>query len=120
MRIASRLVVAAALLPALFSASPTVLAQSQTKASLFTPAQPSVSLVGRAGRAGQPVATAQLLKAPSSSGQTAPKPADLPAVLCGMTLVPGDPAIDSKLQRPARADGRQFTMRTVVPKICQP
>ena len=87
MRIASRLVVATALLLALVSGSPTVLAQSRVQPSL---------------------------------GQEAPKPADLPAVRCGMTLIPGDPAIDSKIQRPARADGRQFTMRTVVPKICQP
>jgi hypothetical protein len=120
MRTALRLVVATALLLALVSGSPTVLAQSRVQPSLFAPAQPSVNVVvGRAAQARQAAATAQLLKAPSLA-QAAAKPADLPAVLCGMTLIPGDPAIDSKIQRPAPADGRQFTMRTVVPKICQP
>ena len=43
-----------------------------------------------------------------------------PSVVCGMTLVPGDPKVDPKMRNVAVPDrGVTFTMRGVQPTICQ-
>jgi len=52
---------------------------------------------------------------PPADGTPAPKP----TVVCGMTLVPADPKVDSRI-RVAAPDSRvSYTLRTVQPEICK-
>jgi hypothetical protein len=51
--------------------------------------------------------------------QSEPRPADKPTVVCGMTLLPADPATDTGIRRSAPTDGQQFTMRRIVPDVCR-
>ena len=44
-----------------------------------------------------------------------------PRVVCGMTLIPADPATDPKIAKPGpetKRDGTKFTIRAVQPSIC--
>jgi hypothetical protein len=48
-------------------------------------------------------------------------PAPKPRVVCGMTVIPADPAIDAAIGHPApRPDGVKFTLRMVEPPACRP
>ena len=51
--------------------------------------------------------------------QSEPRPADKPSVVCGMTLLPAKPAMDTGIRRSAPTDGQQFTMRMLVPEVCR-
>src|SRR5262249_34392017 len=42
-----------------------------------------------------------------------------PAIVCGMTLIPSDPKIDSRMRRPAPTDGESFVIGRVVPNDCR-
>ena len=48
-----------------------------------------------------------------------PRPADKPSVVCGMTLLPADPATDTGIRRSTPTEGQQFTMRRIVPEVCR-
>lgn len=41
-------------------------------------------------------------------------------VVCGTTLVPGDPAIDPKMLMPRASKGVEHTIRAIDPPICNP
>jgi hypothetical protein len=43
-----------------------------------------------------------------------------PSVVCGLTLVPADPAIDPKIRVAPRDNGVKFAMKVVEPRICKP
>jgi hypothetical protein len=45
--------------------------------------------------------------------------ASRPSVVCGMTVVPADPAIDPKIRVAPRDNGVKFAMKVVEPTICQ-
>jgi hypothetical protein len=49
----------------------------------------------------------------------APAPAQKPAVICGMTVVPADPKVDPKMRVAPPANGTTFTMTVVPPTICK-
>jgi hypothetical protein len=59
-----------------------------------------------------------LIKSPRLD-QSEPRPADKPTVVCGMTLLPADPATDPGIRRVAPTDGQQFTMRSIDPGVCR-
>ena len=81
--------------------------------SLFAPPQ-SIGLLANA-RAALRTAQQKELKALTLE-RSAPKP----RVVCGTTLVPGDPKIDAKILRPVPdGDGSKFTLQFVTPPACQ-
>ena len=41
-----------------------------------------------------------------------------PSVICGMTVVPADPAIDPKIRVAPRANGVKFAIKVVEPTVC--
>jgi hypothetical protein len=41
-----------------------------------------------------------------------------PVVVCGLTLVPGDPNVDADIRHTV-PDGSQYTMPRVVPQVCR-
>jgi len=45
-------------------------------------------------------------------------PASRPSVICGMTVVPADPAIDPKIRVAPRDNGVKFAMKVVEPTVC--
>ena len=45
-------------------------------------------------------------------------PAARPSVVCGMTVVPADPAIDPKIRIVPRDNGVKFAMKVVEPTVC--
>ena len=47
-------------------------------------------------------------------------PAHEPAVICGMTVVPADPKVDSKMRVAPPANGTTFTITAVPPTVCKP
>ena len=131
MRIASVLGVTVGLLIGAGSASTTVSAQDQQPpatstipgighfGSLFASPTPR-DLVGNRLTRSRPtdLKTSLLFKSPRFD-QSEPRPADKPNVVCGMTLLPADPAIDTGIRRSVPTDGQQFTMRRVVPEVCR-
>jgi hypothetical protein len=46
-------------------------------------------------------------------------PRQQPAVVCGLTLIPGDPNADPAIRRDATEDGTRYVIRPVDPKICR-
>jgi hypothetical protein len=54
-------------------------------------------------------------RAPEQTGTTAK-----PRVVCGMTMIPADPAIDPKILVPLPAVGIDYKLRTIDPAICSP
>jgi hypothetical protein len=52
---------------------------------------------------------------PSSSGQLAQKP----AVVCGLTLIPGDPSVDPAIRQEVPENGPNYLIRSVDPKLCR-
>lgn len=129
MRIASVLGVTLGLLVGSGTASKTVSAQDQLPpATTTTPgigqfgslfASPALrDLVGNRLTRSRPTDLKTFFKSPPFD-QSEPRPADKPIVLCGMTLLPADPAIDTGIRRSVPTDGQQFTMRRVVPEVCR-
>jgi hypothetical protein len=41
-----------------------------------------------------------------------------PTVVCGMTLIPGDPKVDPGIRHEVREGGPRFSIRSVDPKVC--
>ena len=41
-----------------------------------------------------------------------------PRVVCGMTVIPADPAIDPKIAIEPKKDGTRYTIRVVPPAVC--
>jgi hypothetical protein len=54
--------------------------------------------------------------APFAAPGTVP---ERPALVCGMTVIPADPAIDPKMRREPAPDGTRYTLRTIEPPICR-
>jgi hypothetical protein len=50
--------------------------------------------------------------------QQAPKSLPKPRVVCGMTMIPGDPSIDPKMLVQPKSDGTKYTIRAIEPPIC--
>ena len=42
-----------------------------------------------------------------------------PTVVCGLTLIPGDPNVDPAIRHEVPKDGPKFSMRSVDPKVCR-
>ena len=40
-------------------------------------------------------------------------------VVCGLTLIPGDPSVDPAIRHEVPEDGPRFSIRTVDPKLCR-
>jgi len=70
------------------------------------------------------------LFAPKSKAPSAPRflfPTPVPAlkpppkatVVCGLTLIPGDPSTDPGIRREVPDNGRTFEIQSVDPKVCQ-
>jgi hypothetical protein len=51
---------------------------------------------------------------PSAGPSAAPKP----SVVCGMTVIPADPAIDPKIRVAPPDNGVKFAMKVVEPTVC--
>jgi hypothetical protein len=131
MRIPSVLGVAMGLVLGSGSAATTVSAQDQQSppaalgsgigrfGSLFASPTPR-DLVGNRLTRSRPTdpKTSLLFKSPRLD-QSEPRPSDKPTVVCGMTLLPADPATDTGIRRSAPTDGQQFTMRRIVPEVCR-
>jgi hypothetical protein len=45
--------------------------------------------------------------------------ASKPTVVCGLTLIPGDPNVDPAIRREVPEDGPRYSIRTVEPKLCR-
>ena len=131
MRIASVLGVTMGLLAGGGNASTTVSAQDQQPpaaattpgighfGSLFASPTPRDSVGNRITRSRPTdLKTPLLFKSPPFD-QSEPRPADKRTVVCGMTLLPADPAIDTGIRRSVPTDGQQFTLRRVVPEVCR-
>jgi hypothetical protein len=56
----------------------------------------------------------------SRSSMQQPRSPARPKVVCGMTLIPGDPAIDSGIATRAQRSETRFTIRAIQPRICWP
>jgi hypothetical protein len=56
-----------------------------------------------------------LFPTPHSQAQAAAKP----TVVCGMTLIPGDPKVDPGIRRELPEGGPKFSIRSVDPKVCR-
>jgi hypothetical protein len=85
---------------------------------------------------GRPVAAQEFKLPPFFAPQTKPAPRptvdwnwrpaaasaspDKPEVVCGMTVIPADPAVDPKMRVAPSDRGTAFTMRVVPPTICAP
>jgi hypothetical protein len=50
---------------------------------------------------------------------SAPAPAQKPAVICGMTLVPGDRKVDPKMKVVPSDRGVAYALRVVPPTVCK-
>src|SRR5262245_2339775 len=50
---------------------------------------------------------------------TLTSPAPKPAVVCGMTLIPGDPNVDPGIRYEVPEDSPRFSIRSVDPTICR-
>jgi hypothetical protein len=48
------------------------------------------------------------------------KPPAQPKVVCGMTVVPADPAIDTKFRVAPPDDGVKYALKVVQPAVCKP
>lgn len=46
------------------------------------------------------------------------RPVPAVKIVCGMTIIPGDPKIDARIFIPELPGGVKFTMRTIPPPIC--
>ena len=55
-----------------------------------------------------------MLKQPSGA-----RPGTTPAVVCGLTLIPGDPNVDPAIRHDVPKDGPKFTIGSVDPKLCR-
>jgi len=42
-----------------------------------------------------------------------------PAVVCGLTLIPGDPNVDPAIRHDVPEDAPKFAIRSVDPKVCR-
>ena len=42
-----------------------------------------------------------------------------PTVVCGLTLIPGDPNVDPAIRHEVPEDGPRFLIRSVDPKLCR-
>jgi hypothetical protein len=130
MRIASAVGVTMGLLLGGGSASTTVSAHDQQPqatgpssgighfGSLFASPTPR-DLVGNRLTRSRPTdpKTSSLFKSPRLD-QSEQRQADKPTVVCGMTLLPANPATDAGSRRSAPTD-EQFTMRRLVPELCR-
>jgi hypothetical protein len=87
--------------------------------SLFTSPPPRNLVGGRLTRSRPTDLKASLLFKSPRLDQSEPRLGDKPSVVCGMTLLPADPAIDTGIRRSVPTDGEQFTMRRVVPEVCR-
>jgi hypothetical protein len=87
--------------------------------SLFAPAPPRDLLGNRLTRSRETdFKTSLLFKSPRFD-HSEPPSADKPTVVCGMTLLQADPAIDTEIRRSVPTDGKLFTMRRIVPEACR-
>ena len=57
-----------------------------------------------------------LFPTPAPNVRLAPKP----TVVCGMTLIPGDPNVDPGIRRDVPENGPKFPIGSVDPKLCRP
>lgn len=56
-----------------------------------------------------------LFPTPAPNVRLAPKP----TVVCGMTLIPGDPNVDPGIRREVPENGPKFSIGSVDPKVCR-
>ena len=131
MRIASVLGVAMGFVLGSGSAATTVSAQEQQSqpaalgsgighfGSLFASPTPRDPVGNRLTRS-RPTdpKTSLLFKSPQLD-QSETRPGDKPTVVCGMTLLPADPATDTGIRRSAPTDGQHFTLGRIVPDVCR-
>ncbi len=61
-----------------------------------------------------------VFRIPMPLAPPAQKPTELgkPTVVCGMTLIPADPAFDSAIRKNALATATSFTITRIQPKAC--
>lgn len=91
----------------------------------------SASLLAQSPSSPQPNAFGNLFgqrprprKQPQSifAGASTPSPAPGLAqavIVCGLTLLPADPAVDAAIRHPLPANVGTFTMQKIVPSACQ-
>jgi hypothetical protein len=80
-----------------------------TAASLAGPAPVQKRLFGRVFQAPPGIAVIETIRA-SLPGN--------PRVVCGLTILRGDPAVDARMPRAVPDAGVRFTLRRVVPSEC--
>jgi hypothetical protein len=56
---------------------------------------------------------------PSLNQRSGARVAQKPAVVCGLTVIPGDPNVDPGIRQEVPEDGPTFSIRSVDPKVCQ-
>jgi hypothetical protein len=81
--------------------------------------QPSNGLPPKENLFGPPTRTPSsprlLFPTPRPEVRVAPKP----TVVCGLTLIPGDPNVDPAIRHDVPEDGPRFSIRSVDPKLCR-
>jgi hypothetical protein len=60
-----------------------------------------------------------LFPTPLSQAHAAAQAAKKPTVVCGMTLIPGDPNVDLGIRRDLPEGGPRNSIRSVDPKVCR-
>lgn len=96
--------------------------QTNTFGGLRIPPRDSGSNPKAAGRRnpygqlfGEPLKTAP----PVARSTISPKAPATPTIICGMTLIPGDPQVDPGIAAPRLPDSQRFHSRTADPTICR-
>ena len=90
-----------------------------TRSWFSTPQQanPFGNLFGQRPKTGRK--SPSLLTTPLPDRRTDNRVPQQTTVVCGMTLIPADPNLDPAIRRAIPENGPDFTIRAIVPRICQ-
>ena len=66
-----------------------------------------------------PSAPRLLFPSPTLNQRPELRLAQKPTVVCGLTLIPGDPNIDPAIRHDVPQDGPRFSIRSVDPQLCR-
>jgi hypothetical protein len=96
-------------------------AQSSSAAgqTIFPSSQPATSFGSLFGKRSTPALSPPFIFTIPSLDRPAERLSQQPAVVCGMTLIPADPKLDSAIRHAVPDRGLKFAIRGVVPKDCR-
>ena len=82
---------------------------------------PNGSAFGNLFAPGKPASPPRFLfptPTPTLNQPSGARAAQKPTVVCGLTLIPGDPNVDPAIRREVPEDGPKFSIRSVEPTVC--